>query len=344
MLTNASLHLGHGLLAALQRVLFSFITSVLSVLHLRFKKFLVPLQSHSKLLLLPELISQPGSIDHSTLGLVLRHASLADHLVQVVAHGAHLLLALHLGTADRLVGASLIAQRLVGVGKLLLNHATVAVGLLKQGSCLLQSILVGVGAPVSGDEAVGGGGLGSALFLEPLLNTPDVPLDQADVALALSIGCIGVLKSDPKVNNVRIQLLLHAESLNLALSLCLQGHLHALNSLAKVLPGGGKLLLLLGNPPLNFLFHLGQLQRSTENLVLLLLKGSLGFREGGFQFHLLGLQPLPDFVNLVDGASTLADLVHDILDLVGEELVFPADLLELDDRLVVGILDAEQLG
>merc|ERR1712203_131870 len=120
--------------AALQRVLFSFITSVLSVLHLRLKKFLVPLQSHSKLLLLPELISQPGSINHGTLGLVLGHASLADHLVQVVAHGAHLLLALHLGSADCLVGASLVAERLVGISPMLLYHAAVAVSLLKQGS------------------------------------------------------------------------------------------------------------------------------------------------------------------------------------------------------------------
>merc|ERR1719382_1446078 len=134
---------------------------------------------------LSEFISQPGSIDHGTLGLVLGHASLGDHLIQVVAHGAHLLLALHLGTADCLVGASLIAKRFVGVSKLLLNHATITVGLLKQGSCLLQSILVGIGAPVSRDEAVSGGGLGTALLLKPLLHTTDVALDQADVALAL---------------------------------------------------------------------------------------------------------------------------------------------------------------
>merc|ERR1719447_2171404 len=148
-LTNAGLHLGHSLLAALQGVLFSLINPVLGVLHLGFQKLLVPLKVHRELLLLPQFISQPGGINHGTLGLVLGHASLGDHLVEVVAHGAHLLLALHLGTADRLVGASLVAEGLVGVSKLLLNHATVAVGLLKQGSCLLQSILVGVGAPVS---------------------------------------------------------------------------------------------------------------------------------------------------------------------------------------------------
>ena len=47
--------------------------------------------------------------------------SLSSHLVEVVAHGSHLLLALHLGPADRLVGAGLVTERLVGVGQLLLN-------------------------------------------------------------------------------------------------------------------------------------------------------------------------------------------------------------------------------
>ena len=95
----------------------------LSVLDLRLQQLLVPLQVHCQLLLLPELVSQPGSINHGTLGLLLGHAGLGDHLIQVVAHCTHLLLAFHLRPADRLVGASLVAQALVGVGKLLLNHA-----------------------------------------------------------------------------------------------------------------------------------------------------------------------------------------------------------------------------
>merc|ERR1719291_1660293 len=59
--------------------------------------------------------------------------------------------------------------------------------------------------------------------------------------------------------------------------------------------------------------------------------------------QLLGLQTLPDFVNLVDGAATLADLVHDVLDFVGEGLVLPAGFLELEHSLLVGRLDLEQL-
>merc|ERR1712240_672182 len=68
-----------------------------------------------------------------------------------------------------------------------------------------------------------------------------------------------------------------------------------------------------------------------------------GLLQGGLELHLLGLKALPDFVNLVDGASTLADLVHDVLDLVGESLVLPADLLQLEHGLLVGRLHLEQL-
>merc|ERR1719260_463002 len=71
--------------------------------------------------------------------------------------------------------------------------------------------------------------------------------------------------------------------------------------------------------------------------------GGLGLLQGRLELHLLGLKALPDFVNLVDGASTLADLVHDVLDLVGESLVLPADLLQLEHGLLIGRLHLEQL-
>merc|ERR1719336_2352328 len=70
--------------------------------------------------------------------------------------------------------------------------------------------------------------------------------------------------------------------------------------------------------------------------------GALGLGQSGLRLHLLSLQPLADFVNLVDGAASLADLVHDVLDLIGQSLVLPADLVQLEDRLLVGRLDTEQ--
>merc|ERR1719175_246906 len=118
-LANSGFHLGHRLLASLQCILLSFVASVLGVLHLGFQKLLVPLQGHGSLLLHAQLICKASSINHGALSFLLGKMSLSSHLVQVMAHGSHLLLALHLGPTDRLVGASLVAQALVCVCKLL---------------------------------------------------------------------------------------------------------------------------------------------------------------------------------------------------------------------------------
>merc|ERR1719510_405611 len=97
-------------------------------------------------------------------------------------------------------------------------------------------------------------------------------------------------------------------------------------------------------PPVDLLPHLGELQLAPEHLVLLLLQGALGLGQSGLKLHLLSLHPLADFVNLVDRATSLADLVHDVLDLVAQGLVLPPHLVQLQDGLLVGGLDAEQHG
>merc|ERR1719356_1850111 len=106
----------------------------------------------------------------------------------------------------------------------------------------------------------------------------------------------------------------------------------------------GELLVLLGNSALNLGLDLGELHLAPQHLVLLLLEGGLGLLKSGLELHLLSLEPLPDFVNLVDGAASLGDLVHDVLDLVGQGLVLTSDLLKLENSLLVGGLNLEQLG
>merc|ERR1719192_1089543 len=87
---------------------------------------------------------------------------------------------------------------------------------------------------------------------------------------------------------------------------------------------------------------------SSVSLQLLLHPVGLGLAlglslQGGLQLHLLSLETLADFVNLVDGATTLGDLVHDVLDLIGESLVLTSDFLKLEDSLLIGRLHLEQL-
>merc|ERR1719480_308069 len=228
----------------------------------------------------------------------------------------HLGLALALGSLDGLVGAGLVRQSLVGVLQLLLDHPPVPVRLLQQGAGLLQRILVGVAAPVRSDEVVLGDGLGPGLLLKPGLDLAQSLLDHLDLTLALSIGSVSVLQTGVEVKHISLELLLHPQSFSLALRLSLQSHLHPLESLAIVLLGGGKFLPLSQNSLLDLLPDLGELQLAPQHLVLLLLQSALSLGQGSLELHLLSLEPLPDFVNLVDGAASLANLVHDVLDLI----------------------------
>merc|ERR1719422_2973928 len=334
-LADAGVHPGHGLLASLEGVGLGLVHSGLHVLDLGLEELLLPLKGLGEFLLRPELISQAGGVNHGTLSLLLGQGSLSGHLVTVRLQGLDLRLELHLGSLDGLVGAGLVRQRLIGVLKLLLDHAAGAVSLLQEGAGLLQGILVGVGLPLSIDELVVSKLLGPLLLLELGLGLPQLELVVLDGPLGVSIGSIGTLQVALKIQNVSLKLLLHSKGLSLCLGLSLNSRLHVLNGLGHVLPGGEELLVLLGHAALDLLPDLGELQLAPQHLVLLLLQGTLGLREGSLKLHLLSLHAPANFVNLVDGAASLADLVHDVLDLIGEGLVLPADLLQLEDGLLI---------
>merc|ERR1712088_1115820 len=152
-----------------------------------------------------------------------------------------------------------------------------------------------------------------------------------------------MLKSNAELVHISLELLLLADRLALGAGLVLQGGLHRLDGLLVGLAESIQLVGLLLDPPLDLLLHLGQLQLGPENLVLLLLKSTFGFLEGSLELQLFSFKPLSDFVNLVDGSTTLADLVHDILDLGRQVLIFMPDAVELAVGLVVGGLHLEQL-
>merc|ERR1719458_533098 len=186
----------------------------------------LPLKPLSSILLTAELIGQPGGVNHGTLGLLLAEAGLGSHLVQVAGESGHLRLDLHLGSLDGLVLASLVAEGLVGVSKLLLNHTSGTVSLLQQSAGLLQSVLVGVALAVGNDESVVGLLLGQLLTLELGLSLPQTQLVGLDVPLGLSIGSVGVLQVALEVQDISLELLLHPESLSLALGFSLNSGLH----------------------------------------------------------------------------------------------------------------------
>merc|ERR1712168_233037 len=156
-LTDAGLHLDHGLPSSLQSVDLGLIGTGGGVLALSLQQLLVLLQVHGELLLATELISETGSINHGASGLVLREPRLVGHLVQVSVELAKLTLKLPLRGGDGLVDVGEVSQSLVGVSELLLSSTALAVRGLKKSTSLLKTVGNSSGPAVGGDLGVGSG-------------------------------------------------------------------------------------------------------------------------------------------------------------------------------------------
>merc|ERR1719197_1716238 len=184
---------------------------------------------------------------------------------------------------------------------------------------------------------------GAGLVLEGLDGLAELGLVTLDGLDALRVGLVGVVQANLQLFDFSLQLLLDAESLALGSLLGLDGGSQGLHGAGVVLPGVVELLLLLGHTPVNLLPHVGELQLGAEHLVLLHLQGGLGLLQSALQLLLLSLQHPPLFVQGVDGAASLTELIKQILDLVSEVLVLPLDNVQLLGGLLLGGLQAEQL-
>merc|ERR1719433_2306769 len=225
-LTDAGLHLDHGLPASLQGVDLGLISSGGGVLALGLKQLLVLLQVHGELLFATELISKAGSIHHGTGGLVLRHLGFIGHLVQVAVQLAKLALQLPLGGSDGLVDVGQVSQGLVGVSELLLSGATLTISSLEESTSLLKAVGNSSSPSVGGDLSIGSSRLGSGLLVNLDLGIAHLQGVLLDGGLGLGVASNGVLEGQTKVGSISLKLLLHPESLSLALGLSLKGNLH----------------------------------------------------------------------------------------------------------------------
>ena len=96
------------------------------------------------------------------------------------------------------------------------------------------------------------------------------------------------------------------------------------------------------NLAVNLLSDLSKLELSPEDLVLLLLKGSLSLLKGSLKLLLLNFQAPALLVKFMDGASTIAKLVKEILDFISKVLVLPLDNIQLLNSLIPSSLQTEE--
>merc|ERR1711962_1191448 len=131
--------------------------------------------------------------------------------------------------------------------------------------------------------------------------------------------------------------LLHPQGLGLALGLSLEGSLHRVQRLRLGFLDQ-KELFLLSQATFDLLSDSIKLQLASQYLILFLLQSGLSLLQGRLQLQFLSLKTLPNFVNLMDGAASFADLVHDVLDLVGEGFVLPANFFQLENSFLISRL------
>merc|ERR1719481_2273454 len=225
-LTDAGLHLDHGLPASLQGVDLCLISTGGGVLALGLQQLLVLLEVHGKLLFTAELLGKTGSVHHSTGSLLLGQPGLIGHLVQVAVQLTKLTLQLPLGGSDGLVDVGQVSQGLVGVSKLLLSSTALTISSLEESTSLLKAIGNSSSPSVSSHLGIGGSRLGSRLLVNLDLGVAHLQGILLDGGLGLGVASNGVLEGQTKVGSVSLKLLLHPESLGLALGLSLEGNLH----------------------------------------------------------------------------------------------------------------------
>merc|ERR1719211_246984 len=342
-LTDARLQFGHGRLATTHGSIVGVSQSVLQLAQLGLHGSLALGEGGGVVLLRPQLVSQAGRVNHRLLGLLLGVLGLVQQVVDLGLHGVESSLHTSLVRVGPGVDGAHLVDSGASVRQLGLGLPLAALSRVQQSSGLLNLSGQGVGPAVSQAGSLGHLLPAPAGLLVLSLRLAQLPLVPLDGLQGLVVGLVGVVQGDLELVDLSLQLLLDPQTLSLGALLSVEGGLERLHGTAVVLTGVVELLLLLGNPAVNLLLHLSQLQLSAEHLVLLGLQSALGLLQSSLQLLLLSLKSAALFVQLVDGTSSISQLVQEILDLVSEVLVLTADNVQLLVGLVKGGLQAEPL-
>merc|ERR1719239_1043875 len=175
----------------------------------------------------------------------------------------------------------------------------------------------------------------AGLILIRLDGVTELTLVALDGLQTLSIGLVGMVKSDLKFVDISLKLLLDAESLTLGPLLSFQRSSQGLHCTLVVLTSIVELLFLLSDTSVNLLADLAKFKLGPQDLVFFLLKGSLSLLKSGLELFLLLFQSPALFVQVMDGAATISKLIKKILDLISKVLVLTLDNVKLFKSLIL---------
>merc|ERR1719410_1982016 len=274
-LTDLALELGHGGLARLQGNVLSIGETSLKFSKSVGERVLASSKSGDMLLFSAELISKTSSINHGLLGLVFGILGSNEHTINVslegVDGGLKLALASHVAGID---GLHVVDSR-SGVSNVILELSDGAVSTIKKSLGLFNFSRESGSLALRDANLLSNLGSGASLILEGLDGLTELGLVSLDGLQSLRVGLVGVVKTNLKLVDLSLKLLLDAETLTLGSLLSLNGGSKRLHGTGVVLAGVVELLFLLSDTSVNLLSDIGELKLGAENSVLLHLKSSL---------------------------------------------------------------------
>merc|ERR1719208_48608 len=295
-LTDASLQLGHGRLATTHGSVISISKTVLKFSKGSLKSSLTLGQGGGVVLFRSELISKSGGINHGLLGLLFRVLGLVQKVINLSLHGVEGSLNTSLVSRSSGVDGVHLIDSIASITKLSLSLSLASLSRVQESSGLLNLSLESIGTSVREAGLLGHFLTETAGLLILALSLTELTLVSLDGLESLIVGLVGMVQSNFKLIDVRLELLLNSQTLSLGTLLRLKGSLERLHCTSMVLASVIEFLFLLSNSSVNLLFDLSKLKLSSENLVLFSLKSTLSFLKSSLELLLLSLKSAALFV------------------------------------------------
>merc|ERR1719357_1727197 len=121
-------------------------------------------------------------------------SALIGHFIQISSKLVELRFQFPLCSSNGLIDISKVCKCLIGIGKLLLGRASLAICSLQQCTAFFKCILHSCSFAISCDLCIGSCRFSSRFFINLNLSIPNLVLILLDCVLSFSIACNGMLK------------------------------------------------------------------------------------------------------------------------------------------------------
>merc|ERR1711963_887651 len=235
-LSDLSLKLGHGSTSSTLGSISGFSKPVLNLTKLSLKGSLGISLSSNMILFSSQFISKTGSINHCLLGLLLAALGLMKHVINLSLHGVHIALKAALLSSCLGVNGAHVINSNSCLNKLSLSLTLATISRVKKSSGLFHLSTKSLGFALMKASLLIHLLASSRCLLIATLSFTELSLVSLDGLLSFIVSFVGMIKSNLKLIDLSLQLLLDSESLSLRSLLTFKASLHVVHGSGMVLP------------------------------------------------------------------------------------------------------------